>query len=151
MDRGAWWAIVHMVTNSRTRLKQLNTHTYIALLLLIRHFYIVCTITVDKTLLHCVLFIMEAIQFCNQAIYTKWHFWDLSNPISQISVKTGVQVIINKHVYTSANLMVFVYSNCASLVRWLLLCFTLLWMPENLSLPMNNLLRCNVMKENGLV
>ena len=26
MDRGAWWAIVHRVTNSWTRLKQLSTH-----------------------------------------------------------------------------------------------------------------------------
>ena len=26
MDRGAWWAIVH-VAKSRTRLKQLSTHT----------------------------------------------------------------------------------------------------------------------------
>ena len=25
MDRGAWWAIVHGVTKSRTRLKQLST------------------------------------------------------------------------------------------------------------------------------
>ena len=26
MDRGAWWAIVHRVTKSRTQLKQLNTY-----------------------------------------------------------------------------------------------------------------------------
>ena len=26
MDRGAWWATVHRVAKSRTRLKQLNTH-----------------------------------------------------------------------------------------------------------------------------
>ena len=26
MDRGAWWAIVHRVAKSRTRLKQLSTH-----------------------------------------------------------------------------------------------------------------------------
>ena len=26
MDRGAWWAIVHRVTNSRTQLKQLSMH-----------------------------------------------------------------------------------------------------------------------------
>ena len=29
LDRGAWWATVHRVTKSRTRLKQLNTHSYI--------------------------------------------------------------------------------------------------------------------------
>ena len=28
MDRGAWWATVHRVTKSRTRLKRLSTHTY---------------------------------------------------------------------------------------------------------------------------
>ena len=27
MDRGAWWATVHRVTKSRTRLKQLSMHT----------------------------------------------------------------------------------------------------------------------------
>ena len=27
MDRGAWWAIVHRITKSWTRLKQLSTHT----------------------------------------------------------------------------------------------------------------------------
>ena len=27
MDRGAWWATLHGVAGSRTRLKQLNTHT----------------------------------------------------------------------------------------------------------------------------
>ena len=27
MDRGAWWATVHGVTNSWTRLKQLSVHT----------------------------------------------------------------------------------------------------------------------------
>ena len=27
MDRGAWWAIVHGVAKSRTRLKQLSIHT----------------------------------------------------------------------------------------------------------------------------
>ena len=27
MDRGAWWATVHRVVKSRTRLKQLSTHT----------------------------------------------------------------------------------------------------------------------------
>ena len=26
MDRGAWWAIVHRVAQSRTQLKQLSTH-----------------------------------------------------------------------------------------------------------------------------
>ena len=31
MDRGAWWAIVHGVTKSRTRLKQLNTHACVFL------------------------------------------------------------------------------------------------------------------------
>ena len=29
MDRGAWQATVHRVTQSRTRLKQLSTHTHI--------------------------------------------------------------------------------------------------------------------------
>ena len=28
MDRGAWWATVHRVVKSRTRLKQLNMHAY---------------------------------------------------------------------------------------------------------------------------
>ena len=27
MDRGAWWATIHGVTKSQTRLKQLNVHT----------------------------------------------------------------------------------------------------------------------------
>ena len=27
MDRGAWWATVHRVTKSQTRLKRLSTHT----------------------------------------------------------------------------------------------------------------------------
>ena len=27
MDRGAWWATVHVIANSRTRLKWLSTHT----------------------------------------------------------------------------------------------------------------------------
>ena len=27
MDRGAWWATVHRVAESRTRLKRLNTHS----------------------------------------------------------------------------------------------------------------------------
>ena len=26
MDRGAWWATVHRITKSRTRLKRLSTH-----------------------------------------------------------------------------------------------------------------------------
>ena len=26
MDRGAWWATVHGITESQTRLKQLSTH-----------------------------------------------------------------------------------------------------------------------------
>ena len=26
MDKGAWWAIVHRVSQSRTQLKQLSTH-----------------------------------------------------------------------------------------------------------------------------
>ena len=29
MDRGAWWATVHRVTKSQTRLKQLSTHSHI--------------------------------------------------------------------------------------------------------------------------
>ena len=28
MDRGAWWATVHGVTKSQTRLKQLSTHAH---------------------------------------------------------------------------------------------------------------------------
>ena len=28
MDRGAWWALVHGVANSRTQLKQLSTHSH---------------------------------------------------------------------------------------------------------------------------
>ena len=28
MDRGAWWAAVHRVAKSRTRLKRLSTHTH---------------------------------------------------------------------------------------------------------------------------
>ena len=28
MDRGAWWATVHGVTESQTRLEQLNTHEH---------------------------------------------------------------------------------------------------------------------------
>ena len=30
MDRGAWWATVHKVAKSQTRLKQLNTHTHLS-------------------------------------------------------------------------------------------------------------------------
>ena len=30
MDRGAWWALVHRIAKSRTRLKQLGTHARIA-------------------------------------------------------------------------------------------------------------------------
>ena len=30
MDRGAWWAIVHSVTKSWTRLKRLTTHILMA-------------------------------------------------------------------------------------------------------------------------
>ena len=29
MDRGVWWATVHGVTKSQTRLKQLNTHVHV--------------------------------------------------------------------------------------------------------------------------
>ena len=29
MDRGAWWATVHKVAKSWTRLKELNTHTHV--------------------------------------------------------------------------------------------------------------------------
>ena len=32
MDRGAWWATVHRVTESQTPLKQLNMHTEITLM-----------------------------------------------------------------------------------------------------------------------
>ena len=32
IDRGAWWAIVHRVTQSQTQIKQLNTHTLISVL-----------------------------------------------------------------------------------------------------------------------
>ena len=28
VDRGAWWATVHRVTKSQTRLNQLSTHTH---------------------------------------------------------------------------------------------------------------------------
>ena len=35
MDRGAWWATVHRVTKSWTRLKQLSMHALIALLFLV--------------------------------------------------------------------------------------------------------------------
>ena len=31
MERGAWWAIIHKVTKSQTRLKQLSMHTCIPL------------------------------------------------------------------------------------------------------------------------
>ena len=31
MDRGAWWATVHRVTQSWTQLKQLNTHVHSSL------------------------------------------------------------------------------------------------------------------------
>ena len=32
MDRGAWWATVHRAAQSRTRLKQLSTHTWLTVL-----------------------------------------------------------------------------------------------------------------------
>ena len=32
IDRGAWWATVHRVTQSQTQIKQLNTHTLISIL-----------------------------------------------------------------------------------------------------------------------
>ena len=35
MDRGAWWATVHGVAKSRTRLRRLSTHTHMGLLKLI--------------------------------------------------------------------------------------------------------------------
>ena len=31
MDRGAWWATVHSVANSQTRLKQLHAHTQMSI------------------------------------------------------------------------------------------------------------------------
>ena len=31
MDRGAWWAAIHRVTKSQTRLKRLSTHVYKAI------------------------------------------------------------------------------------------------------------------------
>ena len=35
MDRGAWWAIVHRVSQSWIRLKQLHTHAHILKFLII--------------------------------------------------------------------------------------------------------------------
>ena len=35
MDRGAWWAIVHRVTNSRKRLKRLSTHKTLMILIIV--------------------------------------------------------------------------------------------------------------------
>ena len=32
IDRGAWWATVHRVTQSQTQIKQLNTYTLISVL-----------------------------------------------------------------------------------------------------------------------
>ena len=47
MDRGAWWAMVHRVTKSQTKLKQLSMHTHI-------HIYITqslfCTLEIKMTL-----------------------------------------------------------------------------------------------------
>ena len=37
MDRGAWWATVHRVAKGWTRLKQLNTQTFIEYLLCVRY------------------------------------------------------------------------------------------------------------------
>ena len=37
MDRGTWWAIVPKVAKSRTRLKQLSTHTQITRVCLRNH------------------------------------------------------------------------------------------------------------------
>ena len=37
MDRRAWWAIVHRVTKSRTRLKPLSVHTRASFILLFIH------------------------------------------------------------------------------------------------------------------
>ena len=35
MDRGAWWAIVHRVAKSQTRVKQLSTYTLAQCVLII--------------------------------------------------------------------------------------------------------------------
>ena len=47
MDRGAWWAMVHRVTKSQTKLKQLSMHTHI-------HIYITqslsCALEIKMTL-----------------------------------------------------------------------------------------------------
>ena len=40
MDRGAWWATVHGVTKSRSRLKQLSMHTRIALMIPPQELYV---------------------------------------------------------------------------------------------------------------
>ena len=39
MDRGAWWATVHRVTKSQTRLKQLDTHTKVARTGMLKNFH----------------------------------------------------------------------------------------------------------------
>ena len=36
MDRGAWWATVHSVAKSQTRLKQLRVHTFLSQFLWVR-------------------------------------------------------------------------------------------------------------------
>ena len=37
MDRGAWWAAVYGVTQSRTRLKRLSSSSSLSILLLVPH------------------------------------------------------------------------------------------------------------------
>ena len=68
MDRGAWWATVHKVTKSQTRLKLLSTHTHdkSKCLLQKNHFYSI------SSLLLCLLFlknnqpkIILVLKFCS--------------------------------------------------------------------------------------
>lgn len=81
-----------------------------ALLLLIRHFYTV------------MLFIMEA--YSSNAVIRPFIDNDTSGiclTLSQISMKTGIQVIVNKHVYTCNQCYgLSLFQFCASFGRRLL-------------------------------
>ena len=107
MDRGAWWAAVHMVTKSQIRLKKLSTHARISL---------DSSLVVDSPS----IFSLGGTYFFplkDPGIMKLWpalFFFSLALfPLSSVSLQTGIHIklsvcfIVNQTVLTSFKICSF--------------------------------------------
>ena len=143
MDRGAWWATIHRVAQSQTRLKQLSTHSTSYWIIFANHRLKLCFLLLSPKVQIPLILRRSTSHFlkCVFKIFKIWTQTSLSFACYQYSPNTLLSTVWEKRTsYYSPSMLYFFLP-----YSWLCLFWSILFVNSACTQPLNHAWLCDPM------